>query len=72
MSAKISYFNSPVTNRIPSGEVSVFEVYRMILGEDENVNLRELTESLRAIEDKEERSLSLLNRLLSYHPIIPV
>lgn len=66
-STKISYFRPPVApvkdpdgrvvkkaNQIPETGLTIYQVYRLILGEGKKTNLRKLTETLRSIEDKEE------------------
>lgn len=50
-----SWLKSPIRNTIPSGVLSLFEVYRWIVGEGSNNQLRTLTEELRSIQDEKER-----------------
>ena len=48
--SKVSFYNR-TTNTTPKSGLSIYQVYRLILGEGTNNNLRSLTEKLRSISD---------------------
>ena len=52
---KVSYFRPPITSTTPRTSLTIPQVWGFIVGNGRNNNLKELTETLRGIQDPDER-----------------